>query len=69
MLMYSWHLHFEGFWYDYFGSNGLWDTVITSNVSSLPEVAGDAAILVDPMLTGNSKAVTVFKMTLPTVIG
>ena len=30
--------------------------VITSNVSSLPEVAGDAALLVDPLSTNELRA-------------
>jgi len=37
--------------------------VITSNVSSLPEVAGDAALLVDPLSVSEIRAALVLVLT------
>jgi alpha-1,3-rhamnosyl/mannosyltransferase len=40
--------HYEGFGFPVVESMGLGTPVVTSNVSSMPEVAGDAALLADP---------------------
>jgi len=54
-----WPSHFEGFGLPPLEAMACGTPVITSRVSSLPEVCGDAALLVDPINTGEiAQAIT-----------
>jgi glycosyltransferase involved in cell wall biosynthesis len=58
---------YEGFGFPVAQSMAAGVPVITSNVSSLPEVAGDAAILIDPLSAGELREALVRLLTSPTL--
>jgi glycosyltransferase involved in cell wall biosynthesis len=58
---------YEGFGFPVAQSMAAGVPVITSNVSSLPEVAGDAAILIDPLSANELREALVRLLTSPTL--